>query len=154
MAHLRRQEAEALTYDKAGRIKLRELYRESAKLFLEAAHPLEASKSLEAAGLFEEAANMWAAQERPDKAAPLYERAGEHSKASKTYHHAAMYTEATKSLRTGELYEELVEYLEMCVTALGQVNLTADEYSYWCSLVSRMTWTLSNTSGRQNFAIF
>ena len=120
MAHLRRQEAEALTYEKTGREQLRELYRESAELFLEAAHPLEASKSLEAAGLFEEAANMWAARGRPGKAAPLYERAGEHSKASKTYHRAAMYTEATKSLRTGELYEELVQYLETCVISFWQ----------------------------------
>lgn len=114
LAHLRRQEAENLNLHKAviARDEIKELYRQSAKLFLEAEHPLEASKSLEAAGLYDEAATMWIERGRPEKAAPLYERAGKYKKASKTYHQATMYTEATKSLRTGELYEDLVEYLE------------------------------------------
>ena len=113
-AHLRRQEAENLVLHKTAtaRDEIKNLYRESAKLFLEAEHPLEASKSLEAAGLYEEAAKMWIDLQRPEKAAPLYERAGKHKTASKTYHQAAMYTEATRSLRTGKLYEDLVEYLE------------------------------------------
>lgn len=110
-AYIKRQEAEALIHEKTDHEKLRNLYRESAKLFLNITHPLEASRSFEAAGLFEEAANMWVDQGRPDKAAPLYERAGEYITASKTYHSAAMYTEATNSLRTGKHYEELVKYL-------------------------------------------
>lgn len=88
------------------------LFRESANSFLEADHPMEASRSLEAAGLFEEAADMWLKRQKPEKAAPLYEMALKYSKASKTYHLAEMYTEATKSLRRGGLYEELVDYLE------------------------------------------
>ena len=111
-AHLCRQEAEALALQKAGKHEIWKIYRESAKLFLEAEHPLEASKALEAAGLFEEAAEMWLQRDRPDKAAPLYERVNKFSKASKAYHTASMYPEATKSLRNGKLYEELVDYLE------------------------------------------
>lgn len=111
---LQKQEAEALTYEKPGCEKLRELYRESAKLFLEAGYPLDASKFLGAGGLFEEAANIWAARGRPEKAAPLYERAGEYSKAT------AMYTEGTNSLQTHEPDEELAQYVETCVTAFYQ----------------------------------
>ena len=123
MAHLRRQEAEELTFEKAGLEKLRELYRESAKHFLEVEHPLEASVSFEAAGLFEEAAGMWEDRERLDKAAPLYERAGKYRKASETYHRDGKYTAAMKSLRTGKLYKDLVQYLETCVTLFSRFNL-------------------------------
>lgn len=113
-AYVQRQEAEALTLQNlpTAREEIKKLYRESAALFLEADHPLEASRSLEAAGLWEEAADMWMNRQKPEKAAPLYERGGKHVKASKSYHMASMYTEATKTLRSGELYEELVDYLE------------------------------------------
>ncbi|KAF8453351.1 hypothetical protein BGX38DRAFT_417317 [Terfezia claveryi] len=113
-AFIQRQEAETLALQNlpTAREETKKLYRESAALFLEADHPIEASRSLEAAGLWEEAADMWLNRRKPEKAAPLYERGGKHSKASKTYHMASMYTEATKTLRSGELYEELVDYLE------------------------------------------
>ncbi|KAF8453554.1 hypothetical protein BDZ91DRAFT_749021 [Kalaharituber pfeilii] len=116
LANLRRQEAEALAISKtltpAVQEELHRLYRESAYLFLDAEHPLEASKSYEAAHLFRDAADMWSRRLRPDKAAPLYERAGDHSTAADNYHLAQMYAEATRALRRGGLYEDLVEYLE------------------------------------------
>ncbi|KAF8460896.1 hypothetical protein BDZ91DRAFT_737945 [Kalaharituber pfeilii] len=116
LANLRRQEAEALAISKAltpvTREELHKLYRESAHLFLDAEHPLEASKSYEAGHLFREAAAMWSGKLRPDKAAPLYERAGDYSTAADNYHLAQMYAEATRALRRGALYEDLVEYLE------------------------------------------
>ncbi|KAF8420242.1 hypothetical protein EV426DRAFT_566796 [Tirmania nivea] len=123
-AYVRRQDAETLALQNlpTTREEAKKLYRESAALFLEADHPMEASRSLEAAGLWEEAAEMWMSRQKPEKAAPLYERGGKHSKASKTYHMAAMYTEATKTLRSGELYEELVDYLETVKDTLEPIQ--------------------------------
>ena len=85
--------------------------RDSASLFLEAQHPLEASKSLEIAKLYKEAGDLWSNRSIPEKAALLYEKGAEYILAKEQHVKARQYNEAAAVLRKGEAYEELVVYL-------------------------------------------